>query len=225
MSAGKVAPPATLPARPAAALKKLAAADPTLARAIHACGPLKMDEGRPADLHALCCAVIGQQLSTVVAATIARRFSEKYGSGRDFDVRKVLKATHEDLRAPGLSNAKASTVRAATELWTAKRLSPEKLAALPDDEIIELLTQIKGVGPWTVKMLLMFRLRRPDVLPHEDLGFRTGMRELYGLPDLPTRQEVETISAPWAPWRSIGTWYCWEWLRVYPPKRTKDPQK
>lgn len=191
-----------------------------MARAIMACGPLKIKEG-PANLHGLCCAVIGQQLSTVVAATIAGRFSEKFGAGDDFDARKVLKASHEELRSPGLSNAKASTVRAAAELWTARRLSPEKLASMPDAEIIELLTEIKGVGPWTVKMLLMFRLRRPDVLPHEDLGLRTGMRELYGLPDLPTRDEIEAIALPWAPWRSIGTWYCWEWLRVHPPKRTK----
>lgn len=223
MTSKPAAAPATIPAKPAAALRKLAAADPAMARAIKACGPLKI-EARPANLHGLCCAVIGQQLSTVVAATIAGRFSDQFGSGDAFDARKVMKATHEELRAPGLSNAKASTVRAAAELWTARRLSPDKLAAMEDDAIIELLTQIKGVGPWTVKMLLMFRLRRPDVLPHEDLGLRTGMRELYGLNDLPTRDETEAIAAPWAPWRSIGTWYCWEWLRVHPPKRSKSQE-
>ncbi len=191
--------------------RHLARADPRMAEAIRRCGPFALPR-RPANIEALCGAIIGQQLSTTVAAAIRARFAAAFGTGTRFDAGRILAATHEELMAPGLSNAKARAVRAACEFWVEHRLTPSRLDRMEDVDILDLLTQIKGVGPWTVKMILIFRLGRPDVLPVEDLGLRAGLRALHGLPALPPRDWVEQVAEPWRPWRSVGTWYCWRWL-------------
>lgn len=198
--------------------RHLSRADARMAEAIRRCGPFELPQ-RPADLEALCGAIIGQQLSTTVASAIRARFGQAFGTGRAFSASRVLAASHEELLAPGLSNAKARAVREACEFWIANRLSPARLAKLEDDAIVDLLTQIKGVGPWTVKMILIFRLGRPDVLPVEDLGLRAGLKSLHSLDGLPTRDWVEQAAEPWRPWRSVGTWYCWRWLHFEAEQR------
>ncbi|MCC6546753.1 DNA-3-methyladenine glycosylase 2 family protein [Candidatus Sumerlaeota bacterium] len=204
-----------LPQQPRLALRHLRLADSQLARAIDHVGGFAMPTSRPATLYSLCRAIIGQQLSTTVAGRIAERFVAACGQGEDIAPKVVLKLSDEQLRAVGLSGAKARSVRSLAEFWHREELTHESLEAMPDDELIDYLTQVKGIGPWTVKMILIFCLRRPDVLPHEDLGVRAGIKKIYRLDQLPTPKETITIAEKWAPYRSVASWYCW---RVLPLK-------
>lgn len=198
---------------PRAAIAHLRSADPALARAMDAVGPFRLTSN-PANLDELCRSIIGQQLSVVVASAIEKRFSALVGDLSRKPPTHLLKFSVEQLRAVGLSNAKARTVHALAEFWAAEELTEERLAAMPDDELIALLTQVKGIGPWTVKMFLIFCLRRPDVLPQEDLGLRAGLRKIHGLGEMPTQKEVPALAAAWGPWSTVGTWYCWQYLKV-----------
>lgn len=202
-----------LPENPRAAIAHLRSADPALARAIDAVGPFRLPNN-PANLDELCRSIIGQQLSVVVASAIEKRFTALVGDLGSQPASHLLNFSVEQLRAVGLSNAKARTVHALAEFWVAENLTEERLAEMPDDELIALLTQVKGIGPWTVKMFLIFCLRRPDVLPQEDLGLRAGLRKVHGLSEMPTQKEVPTLAAPWGPWSTVGTWYCWQYLKV-----------
>jgi DNA-3-methyladenine glycosylase II len=197
----------------------LAERDPKLARAIALCGPVAIP-GRPATLHSLCTAVIGQQLSMASARAISARFTARFGDGHSLDPAELLRAPEEDLRGLGLSRGKMETIRAAAAHWRDTGLTPERLAAMPDDAVIETLTAIRGIGPWTAKMVLIFSLRRADVLPHEDLGVRVGMRALYRMRDEPERDRIEKVAEAWRPYRTVGAWYCWRWLdRMKRPAR------
>lgn len=198
-----------IPDRPRRAITHLRAADPALARVIDSAGPFRIRE-KPADLQAFCRAVIGQQLSTIVAGHIAARFNDLVGE--PFTPRRILRLSEEQLRGAGLSRAKAATIRELATFWQRERLSHERLEQMPDTEILDSLTRVKGIGPWTVKMILIFCLRRADVLPHEDLGLRAGIRKIDGLDDIPTHKEAIARAAAWTPWSSIATWYCWRAL-------------
>ncbi len=217
----KPSAPKTIAQNPAAATRHLAACDPGLARAIAAVGKFRLVT-KPATLHSLCTAIIGQQLSIIVAARIVERFTALGGGLDDFTPDHVLSLTDEQLRGAGLSGAKVRAVRSLSEFWIAHKLTPKKLAALPDQDLIDLLVQVKGIGPWTAKMFLIFALRRPDVLAHEDLGLRMGIRDIYGMEELPTRQETETISAPWAPWRTVATWYVWQYIPIMKEEKKQN---
>ncbi|MEO8377100.1 MAG: DNA-3-methyladenine glycosylase [Candidatus Sumerlaeota bacterium] len=201
-----------LPQQPDAALRHLRSVDPQLARAIDHVGIFSLPTSRPATLYSLCRAIIGQQLSTTVAGTIAARFVTACGDGEHIAPQSVLRLTDEQLRAVGLSGAKTRSVRSLAEFWQREKLTHEHLDTLPDEELIEYLTQVKGIGPWTVKMILIFSLRRPDVMPHEDLGVRAGIKKIYRLDELPTPKETIAIAEKWAPYRSVASWYCWSVL-------------
>ena len=120
------------------------------------------------------------------------------------------KLPDEDLRAAGLSAAKVRSLR---DLAIKRRAglvpSRDKLAAMDDEEILECLTAVRGVGPWTVQMLLMFGLGRPDVLPDTDLGIRKGYARAFGLDGLPRPSEIRARAERWRPWRSAASWYLW----------------
>lgn len=199
-----------LPQRPHAALRHLRAADPLLARAIERVGAFKLPTSRPATFYSLCRAIIGQQLSTTVAGAIASRFVTLCGEGEQVAPKSVLKLTDEQLRAVGLSGAKTRSVRSLAEFWQREKLTHERLEQMHDDELIDYLTQVKGIGPWTVKMILIFSLRRPDVMPHEDLGVRVGIRKIHRMKEMPTPKEAIAIAEKWAPYRSVASWYCWQ---------------
>lgn len=207
--------PRRLPADPRAGRAHLSAVDPALAPWIERIGRLQLrrhDEG----LRPLCRQIIGQQLSMRVAGVIARRFFDLAQVPTDAELppERLLALTAEQLRAAGLSAAKAATMHALAEFWAAERLDAARLRQLPDEELIALLTRVRGIGPWTVKMYLMFSLHRPDVLPQEDLGLRAGLAAVDGLPRYPSPKETIARTAAWTPWRSLGTHYCWEVLRV-----------
>ncbi len=159
---------------------------------------------------ALVTEIISQQLSTKAAASIRNKFVALFG-GVFPSPEVILTKNVEDLRAVGLSRAKATYVRDIAEHVLGGRLNFDDLDELSDAEVIAKLTDVKGVGVWTAHMFLMFCMGRPDVLPVGDLGIRNGMRKLYGLSNLPTPEEMEAIATRnnWHPYASIASWYVW----------------
>jgi DNA-3-methyladenine glycosylase II len=200
----------------AEAVQHLSAADPSMGALIHAVG---LCEGvrRPAEhpFEALTEAVVYQQLSGKAAATILGRFRALCGSPDRLDPAVVLELEPDAMRAAGLSRAKTAAILDLAE----KSLSgvvphQEELAGLDDEAIIERLTVVRGIGPWSVQMFLMFRLGRPDVLPHTDLGIRKGVQRLDGLQDVPAPAAVVHRGEVWRPFRTLASWYLWRSLEL-----------
>jgi DNA-3-methyladenine glycosylase II len=186
-----------------------------MARLIDDIGQLNVGQrkrGRPDDAYGtLVRSITGQQLSTKAAATIYGRLTELYG-GRTPTPEEILATDPQQLRAIGLSNAKAAYLRDLAEHIVDGELPVDQLAELPDAKVCELLTAIKGLGRWTVDMFLMFHLGRPDILPVGDLGIRKAMQIQYGLEELPKAAEMEQIAEAWRPHRTLASLYLWESL-------------
>jgi DNA-3-methyladenine glycosylase II len=186
-----------------------------MARLIDEIGPLHVGQrkrGRPADPYGvLVRSITGQQLSTKAAATIYGRLTELYG-GRTPTPREILATDPQQLRAVGLSNAKAAYLRDLAEHIVDGELPVDELTELPDAEVAKLLMAVKGLGRWTVDMFLMFHLGRPDILPVGDLGIRKAVQTHYGLKELPKAAEIEQIAEAWRPHRTLASLYLWESL-------------
>jgi DNA-3-methyladenine glycosylase II len=164
---------------------------------------------RPADAYgALLRAIVGQQLSTKAARTIFERLTGLFDDHTPTP-RELLDADPEQLRGAGLSRAKVAYLRDLAERVEDGDLELDRLAELPDEEVAEQLTEVKGLGQWTVDMFLIFHLGRPDVLPVGDLGIRRAAQIAYGLDELPGAAELERIAEPWRPWRSLACLYLW----------------
>jgi DNA-3-methyladenine glycosylase II len=207
----------------AAARRQLAAADPTMAALIERIGKLDVEtrlrrrsEERPADAYgALLRAIVGQQLSTKAARTIYGRVCELFG-GTTPPPEQLLEASEEDLRACGLSGRKVEYVRDLASHVLSGELELERLDALADQEVIEEIVAVRGLGQWTAEMFLLFHLERPDVLSGGDLGIRKAIQIEYGLKEMPTPQRVIEIGEPWRPHRSLASLYLWESLAAVP---------
>ncbi len=193
------------------AITHLKAADPVLARIIDAVGPYRMTYKEP-DFTALVRSIVYQQLHGKAAATIYGRLEKAVARAGKLSPRAILKLEVEELRSFGLSQGKAKYVLDLAAKTASKEVDFKKLTALPDAEVIAHLTQVKGVGVWTVHMFLMFALQRPDVLPTGDLGIRSAMKRAYGLEELPKPGEMEEIARGWVPYRSVACWYLWRSL-------------
>lgn len=189
------------------AVEHLKASDPALGAVIQKVGPCRMTYTEPT-LHNLTRSIVYQQLSGKVASVIFGRLTAH--TGDPVRAAAVVRLTDEQMRAIGLSRQKAAYVRdlAARE----KEIQFSRLHKLSDADVIERLTQVKGIGVWTAHMFLMFALRRPNVLPTLDLGIRMAIRNLYEMDGLPAPKQVETIAAPWHPWCSVASWYLWRSL-------------
>ena len=202
---------------PEAAIAHLRAADPVLARLLDECGPPSMvrDASRPGpDDHygALLRAIVGQQLSTTAARAIYGRLVERFG-GRTPTPQQLLDEDPEEMRpAVGLSRAKVASLRSLAEHVISGELELERIAELPDEELIAELVAVKGIGVWTAHMFLMFQLERPDVLAVGDLGIRRGVERAYGLPGLPDADELTALAEPWRPYRSAACLLLWHSL-------------
>jgi DNA-3-methyladenine glycosylase II len=160
----------------------------------------------------LCASIMSQQLSTKVADVIFRRFLDLYG-GKEPTPQQIMDTPHDVLRGIGLSNAKANYVRNVATFITEHKITDKQLDKMSDDEIIALLTQIKGVGRWTVEMLLMFTLGRQDVFAADDLGIQQGMAKIYGLDTTDKKllkEQMLKISAKWSPYRTWGCVFMWD---------------
>jgi DNA-3-methyladenine glycosylase II len=198
----------------------LRAADPVLAEVIDAVGTLPdVREGRPErDDHygALVRAIVGQQLSVHAARAIYGRLTDRFG-GRPPTPSEILSDDPEELRAAaGLSRAKVNFLRSLAEHASSGELELGRLDELPDGEVAAELLAVKGLGPWSADMFLMFQLERGDVLPVGDLGIRRAIQRAYKLAELPGAEEIETIAEPWRPYRTLACRYLWRSLRNEP---------
>ena len=173
-------------------------------------GPCRMTF-READFHSLARSIVFQQLNGKAAGTIFDRLTAA-AKADPLTPEAVLKVRLPKLRAAGLSAQKASYIRDLAARTRAGEVDFLKLPSLDDDGVVEHLTQVKGVGPWTAQMILIFALKRGDVLPTADYGIRAAMKRAYSLDDLPKAAQMETIAAPWRPYRSIACWYLWRSL-------------
>ena len=195
-----------------AAVARLKRADPVMRRVIEQVGPCRFAprvEGSHYD--ALLRAILYQQLSGKAAATIHGRLRDRFG-GRDPLPEELLAAPDADVRAAGVSGQKLGYLRDLSRHVVDGTLPLDRVESLTDDEIIDALVAVKGIGRWTAQMFLMFRLGRPDVLPDLDLGVQKGIQLAYGLKKHPTPKDVVRIGAAWAPYRSVGSWYMWRLL-------------
>jgi DNA-3-methyladenine glycosylase II len=191
----------------------LAAADPVLAELLSRVGePVPARDRRPDHYAALVRSIVGQQLSGRAAQAIHGRLVEHF-SGREPTPREILDADPEALRAAaGLSRAKVSFLRSLAEHVLAGDLDLERLDDLPEDEVIRELVAVKGIGEWSAHMFLMFQLGRPDVLATGDLGIRRAVERAYGLPDLPSADELRALAEPWRPHRTAACLLLWHSL-------------
>jgi DNA-3-methyladenine glycosylase II len=202
----------------AAFRRRLAKTDPVLAAVIRAAGKYTLEaDAAHTPFHALARAIAHQQLNGIAAESIFKRFCGLYAKeGADqaalalLEAELVLATSDEKLRSVGLSYAKIASIKDLAAKTVAGLVPPyETLQTLADEEIIERLTQVRGIGRWTVEMMLMFRLGRPDVLPIDDYGVRNGFRLAYGLRGMPTPRALGEFGARWAPYRSVAAWYLW----------------
>lgn len=201
-------------ARLAAAQAELAANDPRLGEVIARVGPCTMLPRKDGTHFGhLARNIVFQQLSGGAASTIHGRFIALLGGDPHApDPRAVFEAHDDDLRACGLSTPKRRALRDLAAHVLDDRLPLHDIHTRSDDEIIASLVQVRGIGPWTAQMFLMFRLGRPDVLPVLDLGVRKGAQRIYRTRALPDAARLEKIARNWRPWASVASWYCWRVL-------------
>lgn len=187
------------------------AADPVLGELIRKVGPctLKPEAGGTV-FAALTRSIVYQQLTGKAAATIHGRVQALFPKSRVLTAEGIASAGDEQLRAAGLSRSKVAALRDLSAKVLAREIPTMRaLSHLDDEEIIQALTRVRGVGRWTVEMLLMFRLGRPDVLPCGDYGVRKGYAVAWGLDDLPSPAELAKHGERWAPFRTVAAWYLW----------------
>ncbi|HTY87142.1 MAG TPA: DNA-3-methyladenine glycosylase [Candidatus Acidoferrum sp.] len=194
-----------------AALKHLAAVDPVMRRIIREHGPCKLKpETRRSPFQSLVQAVAHQQLHGTAANNILGRFRKLFPGRRFPQPQDLASVTDAQLRACGFSFAKIASIRDITAKTLAGVVpSSRQIEQLTDDEIIERLTEVRGVGRWTVEMLLIFQLGRPDVLPADDFGVRSGFRHAYRMREMPTVKELLAFGERWRPHRTVAAWYLW----------------
>ena len=210
------------------AILHLKKSDPVMRAIIERVGPFRMEFGEPT-FHSLAEAIAYQQLNGKAAVTIFRRFTDL--AGDPLTPEGILRLTPAQMRSVGLSKQKSSYLIDMAERVHRGELDFTRLPDMSDDEIIQHLTQVKGVGVWTAHMFLMFTLRRPDILPTGDFGIRMAIfkhyldksrrdRSNHSAPSkarqrkiiLPKPEQMEKIANSWAPYRSIACWYLWKSL-------------
>jgi DNA-3-methyladenine glycosylase II len=198
----------------AAAAEMLASRDPVLAGLIAAAGPIRIGRRTGSRFAGLVEAIVYQQL----AGAAARALHGRLVAALDNDVRPeaLLALSDETLRAVGLSANKARSLRdlAGTVLDGTVTLSPGGLSHQSDEEVIARLSTVRGIGPWTAQMFLIFRLRRLDVWPTGDFGVRQGYGLAWKVPT-PTARELEPLGDPYRPYRTVVAWYCWRAVELY----------
>jgi len=204
----------------AEALRHLAKTDVHLGRLIEAVGPCRIKPApRRSPFEALVKSVTYQQLNGKAASSIFARFKALFPGSRFPTPEALLATPGEKLRGAGLSRAKVAAMKSlATHAISGLVPNSRDIARLSDDEVIERLTAVHGVGPWTVHMLLIFTLGRTDILPTTDYGVRKGFALLYGWPELPTPKELLAYGEKWRPHRSTAAWYFWRALELPPEK-------
>src|SRR5262249_837963 len=187
--------------------KHLAKLDPRMKALIARVGPCTL-QPHPNPFRILPCSIISQHISTKGAESIRGRVIGLCGRG-GLRPKRLMDLKDEELRTAGLSRGKVLSMRSLSQFFLDNISLVRRLKSMSDEEVIEALIPIRGVGVWTAQMFLIFCLGRTDVLPTADFGFRAGVRDIYGLHDLPKAQMSENLAEPWRPWRTVATWYFW----------------
>jgi methylated-DNA-[protein]-cysteine S-methyltransferase len=195
---------------PEAAVAQLCDADSKLARLIARVGPFRMQLQRtPSVFGALAEAIVFQQLNGKAAATIFARLCALFPHSVGLTPERILRTSDEKLRSAGLSGSKLLSLRdLASKTKAGEVPTLADVQAMADQEIIDRLTSVRGIGQWTAEMLLMFRLGRPDVLPVDDFGIRKGFGIAFGVAD-PSKKDIERRGERWRPYRTVASWYLW----------------
>lgn len=199
----------TIKANHKSATSYLKKSDPVLAALIERIGPCRMQFGEPT-FHALAESILYQQLNGQAAATIFDRFTAL--AGDPLTPEGILKLTDAQMRGVGLSRQKTAYLRDLSEKTKAGLLEFERMVEMTEDEVIQHLTQVKGVGVWTAHMFLMFTLRRPDIMPVGDYGVQAAIKKHYRKRKWPKPAVMLKIAKPWSPYRSVACWYLWRSL-------------
>jgi 3-methyladenine DNA glycosylase/8-oxoguanine DNA glycosylase len=193
------------------AINHLKKCDPVLRGIIERVGSFRMEYGVP-QFSSLAEAIVYQQLNGKAAETIFKRFAAL--AGDPLTPEGILKLSDEQLRGVGLSKQKSAYLKDLAQKTAAGVLDFSKLPELPDDEVIEHLTQVKGIGVWTAHMFLIFSLRRLNVLPTGDYGVQMALKRHYRKRKLPKPKDMEKIARAWEPYRSVACWYMWRSLDI-----------
>jgi len=192
------------------AIVHLKKSDPVMRAIIERVGAYKIQHREPS-FETLVRSIVYQQLSGRVADVILGRLTAMLPEGR-ITPHAILKLTPARMRKAGLSKQKTAYIRDLARKTNKGHVKFETLPDLPDLEVIEHLTQVKGIGVWTAHMFLIFALKRPDILATGDLGVRTAIRKAYKLDELPAPQQMEDLAAAWRPYSSVAMWYLWRSL-------------
>jgi DNA-3-methyladenine glycosylase II len=193
------------------AVDHLKKSDPVMRRIIDRVGPCRMEFGEPV-FHSLAEAIVYQQLNGKAALTIFKRFATV--AGEPVTPEGIAKLTDQQLRSVGLSKQKSSYLRDMAERAIRGDLNFTRLPDMTDEEVIEHLTQVKGVGVWTAHMFLIFTLKRANVLPTGDYGVQMAIRKHYNKRKPPKPVQMEKIAKAWEPYRSVACWYLWRSLDI-----------
>ena len=193
------------------AVNHLKKSDPILRAIIERVGPCRMEFG-VAEFSSVAEAIVYQQLNGKAAVTIFNRFAAL--AGDPLTPEGILKLSDEQLRSVGLSKQKSAYLKDLAKKTSDGLLNFARLPEMTDEEVIEHLTQVKGVGVWTAHMFLMFSLRRPNVLPTGDYGVQMAIKKHYKKRKLPKPKDMEKIAKAWEPYRSVACWYMWRSLDI-----------
>jgi 3-methyladenine DNA glycosylase/8-oxoguanine DNA glycosylase len=197
---------------PGVAVQHLRTSDAALARVIDAVGPFRMElQKTPSIFGALSEAIVYQQLTAKAAGTIFARVCALFPRAHEgFTPAQILRTSDEKLRGAGLSGSKLLSLRDLARKSASGELPTlAEVQRMDDETIVERLTAVRGIGRWTVQMLLIFRLGRPDVLPVDDYGVRKGFAVAFRKRELPARKDLEKRGARWKPYRTVASWYLW----------------
>jgi DNA-3-methyladenine glycosylase II len=196
----------------ATAEKFLARRDPVMKRLIAAHKPCTLIGTKRDPFHVLCTSIISQQLSVKAADTIQSRVSTQVGARKNLKPLHIINAVHDDLRACGLSHAKARWLRTISEKVNDGTFSFTKLKRMDDATAIEALDALPGIGRWTAEMYLIFALHRLDIFAMDDAGLRRSINKLYNDGTPLDDEETLSITDRWAPYRSVASWYLWRMI-------------
>ena len=209
------------------AVRHLRRVDPKMGRLIARIGSYKFRlAGHKSPYEALLRAIFYQQLHGKAAATILQRFKDRFGGGNMPEPEQTLAAHTRALRAVGLSRQKIAAIRDLAAKTIDGTVPPlAEVERLPDDEIINRLTAVRGIGVWTVEMLLMSQLGRPDVLASSDYGLLKGFQIVYRKRRMPKPKELHAFGERWRPYRSVASWYLWRAADAAKLAKSKNPKK
>jgi DNA-3-methyladenine glycosylase II len=202
-----------MPTNYATARRHLMRVDPTLNLIIKRIGPCELHAFAPKDpFETLCMSIASQQLSTKAAATIFRRFQDLFPPDRKPTPERVMTLGDSEIRACGFSGPKVSFVKDLASRVIDGRLDLKGLKKHSDEDVMQQLVAVKGIGRWTAEIFLMFRLGRPDILPADDLGLMNAVQRAYRLRKRPDAKKLRQMGEAWRPHRSVAAWYLWQSL-------------